>query len=383
MANTTKFLDAGTDSTYDLSLYQGSFTTATGTIGSASDQTHTGSRSLKSVSAVTNDEGVCYSADGVGADAGTGVSFWTRFSAIPAATTAFWWMFQAGFGNAVLALGITSAGKLTIGNEGFGILGTGTTTISATTWTRISISWVITSASSWSLKIYVNGVLDLSLTQTAGTLISVGSSEIAFGIGKDTSAGFSSTSVMTVWFDDIYVDNRIDKTDPGDIRVTAKRPNANGTVNGFTTQIGSGGSGYGTGHSPQVNEQPLSQTNGWAMVGAGSAVTEEYNVEAASVGDVNISGLTIVDYMGWVFAKTLLAETGKIILSNVQTNISLTSTASPFMVAAGSTTYPAGSGTDIGIITSTTLTTVSLYECGIIIAYLPAAPATGNSNFFF
>ena len=50
-----------------------------------------------------------------------------------------------------------------------------------------------------------------------------------------------------------------------------------------------------------------------------------------------------------------------------------------FTNAAGSTTYPAGSGSDIGEITTTALTTVSLYECGIVIAYIPAAVATGHN----
>ncbi|WP_323162301.1 hypothetical protein, partial [Pseudomonas fluorescens] len=80
------------------------------------------------------------------------------------------------------------------------------------------------------------------------------------------------------------VDDSSALTDPGNIWVAAKRPNANGTTNGFTTQIGSGGSGYGSGHSPQVNERALSTTNGWSMVGAGAAVTEEYNIESKSTG---------------------------------------------------------------------------------------------------
>ena len=58
--------------------------------------------------------------------------------------------------------------------------------------------------------------------------------------------------------------------DPGAILVTAKRPFTNGTTeDGFTTQIGASGSGYGSGHTPQVNERPLSQTNGWSVIGAG------------------------------------------------------------------------------------------------------------------
>ena len=173
-------------------------------------------------------------------------------------------------------------------------------------------------------------------------------------------------------YSDHYIDNSNALTDPGNIWVTAKRPNANGTTNDFVTQIGIAGSGYGTGHSPQVNERALSTTNGWSIV-AVAATTEEYNIESAGTGDIDITGATIVDYVGWVYTSALISETGSIIVNNATSNISITSTNTMFTAVAGSTTYPAGTGTDIGEITSATATTVSLYECGIMIAYIPAA----------
>ena len=174
---------------------------------------------------------------------------------------------------------------------------------------------------------------------------------------------------------DHYVDNSSSLTDTGNIWVTAKRPVSNGTTNGFTTQIGSGGSSYGSGHSPQVNERPLSTTNGWSMVGAGSAVTEEYNIEAKNVGDIDLSKATIVDWLGWVSASSLAGETGNIILGGSSVAQAITSTATLYTAIKGSATYPAGTGTDIGFQTTTALTTVSLYECGVVVAYIP------NSNF--
>ena len=51
-----------------------------------------------------------------------------------------------------------------------------------------------------------------------------------------------------------------------------------------------------------------------------------------------------------------------------------------FTKIAGSSTYPAGTGTDIGIVTATTATTVSLYEAGIMVAYIPAV-ATTNAGY--
>ncbi len=113
------------------------------------------------------------------------------------------------------------------------------------------------------------------------------------------------------------------------------------------------------------------------MIGAGSAITEEYNIESQATGDDPMTGATLVDYMGWAYAKSLSSETASLILNNVTSNVSLTSTTTYFTKVAGSATYPAGSGTDLGIITTTALTTVSLYEAGVIFAYTPAV-ATAN-----
>ena len=238
------------------------------------------------------------------------------------------------------------------------------------TWYRISFSYYITNTTTFQGKIYINGILDS--TANAGTLTRTGSDNFVLGLA---SGGRGNN--INYYFDDIYVAtggaSSSSQPDPGNILVTAKRPNANGTTNNFNTQIGSGGSGYGSGHSPQVNEQPLNTANGWSIIGAGSAVTEEYNVENAATGDVNITGVTIVDYVGWLYTNAVLSETAKMIVNGVSTNISIPANANTmFQVAAGSTTYPAGSGSDIGETTDTTVTTVSLYECGIIIAYTPS-----------
>lgn len=366
----TTFLEPGTDETQDLTFWPNTDFGGSGTGASASDQTHTGSRSLKLVNPGGSSDSCFVSTDdNVLQDAGFCASAWVRLSAIPSTDMLVLSTYQAGFGSAPLALAVTSAGKLRlVRDDGAAYIGAaGATVLSATTWTRITIAAVITSGSNWTCKAYVNGVLELTRTNADATLTLTGVSEFSATVDRALAAG--TRSALTVWYDDVYVDDRTDLTDCGDIRVTAKRPIANGTTNGFTTQIGAGGSGTGTGHSPQVNEQPLSQTNGWSMIGAGSAITEEYNVESVSAGDIDLTGQTIVDWMGWVFAKSLVGETGKILVKNTQSNIALTSTPTLFIAPASSASYPAGSGTDIGIVTDTSLTTVSLYECGVIVAY--------------
>ena len=255
-------------------------------------------------------------------------------------------------------------------NGGATVLKTGST-LSSATWYRISVAYVITAVDNYTVKVWLDGVLDMTVTQADGNLSATGTNNLRVGWNQAPGAN------KIINFQHIYVDDSSALTDPGDIRATSKRPNANGTTNGFDTQIGSGGSGYGSGHSPQVNERPLSTTNGWSVVGAGSAVTEEYNIENASTGDIDLTGATLVDYMGWVYAKPLVTnETGQIILNGATSNISLlAAAAAAFLKFAGSTTYPAGTGADIGVITSTDLITVQLFEAGIVFAYIPAVTA--------
>ncbi len=375
MPTTTTFLEPGTDATEDLSFFT-TFTSSTGTVVSDGSKSHTGPRSLKSASGATSGAAQAITPLGILADSGTQIDFYVQFDALPSADSPILLIRSASTG--VLNLLLRTTGVLQNAPVG-GTLSNGTTVLSANTWYRICVSYFITNTTTYTFKVYVNGVLDS--TTNAGTLTNTTTSQVRFGWGSSGNGPNKN-----LWFDDIYVAtggaSSGSQPDTGNILVTAKRPFSNGTTNGFTTQIGSGGSGYGTGHAPQVNERPLSTTNGWSIVGAGSAITEEYNIEGESVGDVDVTGATIVDYMGWLYTKAVLAETAKMIVNGVSTNISVpANTNTMFQVAAGSSTYPAGSGSDIGETTSTTVTTVSLYECGVIVAFTPASAALFRNPF--
>lgn len=272
----------------------------------------------------------------------------------------------------VWQLRIKSAGVLFLRNDTGTQIGSDGAVLSTGIWYRIYVCWNITSTTVYTIKLFVDGVQSISASNSP-TLDSAAPDLINYRYQSPGANKFLN-------WQHIYIDDSGALTDPGDIRVSAKRPNANGTTNGFTTQIGVGGSGYGSGHAPQVNERPLSETNGWSMIGAGSAVTEEYNIEGVSIGDVAFSPVSLIDYVGWAYAKSLASETGQIIVNNATSNIALTSTNTMFTKIAGSTTYPAGTGTDIGIITSTDLTTVSLYECGIVMAYFAVPGIASITN---
>lgn len=358
MALATTFLESGGDATQDLTFYA----TNSGTVTAATDQSHTGSYSIKCNSGAGAVTALVSTKTGILADSGSQISFYFRFDVLPSANETFCFINDSS-NIVVLKTRLGPSGVIVNSPQG-ATAATGTKILAVNTWYRICISYYITNTTTYQCKVYVNGVLDS--TTNAGTLIRTGTNRLMLQI--EGTAGANKNH----WFDDIYcatggADSSA-QPDTGDIRVTAKRPNANGTTNGFTTQIGSGGSGYGSGHSPQVNEQPLSTTNGWSMIGAGSAITEEYTIEGLTVGNVDLTGYSILDFMGWVYAKSLSSETGSIVVAGATSSISLTSTNTLFIKAAGSTVYPAG-GTDIGIVTDTTLTTVSLYECGILVAF--------------
>ncbi len=360
----TTFMEPGGDATFLLATTTaGGFWSAVNGGSVVTDIVHGGH--IKSYKPTINSaSGNWASPVGSMTDAGGRVSVWVYVNALPTATTDFLALTQAG-GGANLRIRMTSAGVLQAWSTTVQ-LGSNGSTLSTGTWYRLSLAETISTTTSNEFRLFKDGTIDISLTNV--TIAQTTSSKMVFGYER-------KDGTFDTRFSDVYQDNSAALTDPGTIWVTAKRPFANGTTNGFTTQIGSGGSGYGTGHSPQVNERALSVTNGWSVVAAGSAITEEYNIEGATVGDISLAGATIVDYTGWIYAKALLSETAQLVLNGATANVSLTSTNTMFTTPAGSTTYPAGTGTDIGIVSATTATTVSLFECGVMVAYIPGTGA--------
>lgn len=366
----TTFLEPGGDATFNVGAtitggFWGAGTASAATV--ATDFVHGAhQKSIKYNAGASSRE---RTPNGVVKDAGSRTSVYIYLNALPTSTASLleWHVDNGGAVN--FKLKITSAGVLQL-FETTNQIGTNGTTLSTGQWYRISLAYTITSTTINRFEQFVDGVSSISVTNA--TITTIGTSGLYVGNQDgDATLDFRSS--------DHYVDDSASLTDTGNIWVTAKRPNANGTAVNFVTQIGSGGSGYGTGHSPQVNERALSVTNGWSIV-AVAATTEEYNIESASTGDIDISAATIVDYAGWVYTNALIAETGQIIVNNVTSNISIATANTMFTAFAGSTTYPAGTGTDIGEVTSSTATTVSLYECGILVAYKPSSPPPPFTN---
>ena len=363
----TKFLECGGDATFNVATTTagGFWALVGGTPTVATDFVH--GAHIKSIKYRTANQDYVRS-PAVLQDSGSRISFYLYLNALPSTTSTF--MNAANSGNTlnIFFFKMTSAGVLQLWDSNNAAqIGTNGSTLSTGIWYQISLAYTITSTTVNRFEQFVNGISSISITNA--TLQNTGTSNFQPG-------NIDSNATLDMRMSDIYVDNSSSLTDPGNIWVTAKRPNANGTTNGFSTQIGAGGSGYGTGHSPQVNERALSNTNGWSMIGAGSAVTEEYNIESKSTGDIDISTATIVDWLGWVDIKSLAGETVQIILNGANTAQAITSTETLYTAIKGSATYPAGTGADIGVITDTSLTTVNLYECGVVVAYIPAVAST-------
>lgn len=362
-----KFLDPGGDADFLIGTTNGHWNNSNSAVVASdfvvsipSVGAHQKSLSLPVAAAAS-----CYisSDDGAITPAGTRISFRLYIVALPTGTKGIMAYTGAAGGTTRISIKLTSAGVLQLWNgDTTAQIGSNGSTLATGQWYRISFATVLTSTTVNQFRLFVEGNLDISVSNASIASTSV--SDLVFG-----NKSVSGDATFNFRVSDIYADDSTALTDPGNIYVTAKRPFANGSLNEWTTQIGAGGSGYGSGHAPQVNERALSTTNGWSITNAAKK-TEEYSIEGITAGDFNLTGAAILDFLGWVSAKVASASTGNIIVAGVATNISVTTSFTYFEKVAGSQTYPAGN-TDIGMDTNTVNQLFSLAECGIIIAFIP------------
>lgn len=292
-------------------------------------------------------------------DAGNGLTVWFMFETLPAADTPILEGRTSG-STAVWRIHLKTDGTLRFNPIGATTVD-GTTVLEAGRWYQIGLSYTITLADDFRFDMFVNS--DLQGSATAGTMTNIGATKIRFrGVGA--SAGTN----RVYWWNHLVVDDRTDYTFPGYRFTTAKMPAAN-NVNQFDTPIVSNPAN----RWENVNERPLSVTNGW-LHGAASAVRENYTLQTASQGDIDITGMHLIGHLGWVWAKSDAAATGtpKIIINNVETAITLATIASRHAIVVDSTSYPSHAA-GIGMLSSDATPTY-LYECGVVIAYYATRP---------
>lgn len=224
---------------------------------------------------------------------------------------------------------------------------------------RISFSYVLHGLDDLDIKVYVNGIEELSIEQ-AGT-----GSVDTFPDLSDLQYGWilNPGTSKNCWFSHLFIDDGDDLADCGNMLSTAKLPAAVNDNNWNTT----GGTGA-------VNERPLSETN-FRQETRASQFRQTYTLEAANAGDVDISGETFVGYMGWAWAKkgsgTLegiqLVVNGQDLESGSAATL-ITTTPSLIRAAFVSTSYPSNAA-GIGMLSNNETADTFMYECGIVIVY--------------
>jgi hypothetical protein len=344
----TKFLESGSAATFDMKFW-----TSEGGAGAATSDAGP-PRSIK----LTNFHQL------------NKTNVWTPSGNVSQGRVSFRFKMEAlpGGQNSVLLLGpcnigteVTSAGVLKYTAPGGTVTGS---TISASVEYRLSVAWTTdTSQSVNEIRWYLDGVLDGT---NSNVLLSPG------GVADIRISDPGNNS----FFRDVFADDSNSLADIGDIRVTAKLPASN-NVNQFTTAIGANPSNRWT----NVNERALSETNGW--LDAVNSDRENYGIEGLSAGDVDLTGKTLVARTAWIWAKGAVGGLGspKITNNGVDTAIVLTGSPALYTNIVDSASYPAAADT-IGMVSAGAADATSLYECGMLIAYIPAGGAATPAGAF-
>lgn len=356
----TTLIESGSDATFGTEFW--TTTGVGGTVTSDSVINHAGPRSIQCNSGSAGNPQV--RKGGVLGVNGRG-SFYLYLDDLPVGDPIWPWNIQdAGPANGMFRAVVTPAGLLQLESiiigSPFDLVTVSGSTLSTDTWYRISFAWTVTSDTIYTVKQYLNGVLDATVANTGQLFASVPDT-ISCGWARNTDAG----SNLSLHMKHFYFDDSSSLTDIGNVRVTAKRPIALGTANAFDTPIGSS-----TNRWESVNERALSEAKGWQQAGSGQ-VGEYYTLQAASVGDVDLTGKTLVSRSAWMWAKATAGGSGTPGIMNNGSVTAKTLTASPalYTVITDSASYP--SNTDgIGMRSSGTTDDVFLYECGTLIAYL-------------
>jgi len=156
---------------------------------------------------------------------------------------------------------------------------------------RFVFTWTITSSTNWSAKLY----LDDFSAATQTLILTAGNAD--FNLANTGPTVFElSAQNCDIYFTGLHVDDSSALTHPGDIRTTAKLPAALNT-NNFDTAIGTS-----TNRWESVAERPLSEAKGWQHA-AVTDVQENYGLESAAAGDLDISASTIIGRMAFIYAK--------------------------------------------------------------------------------
>lgn len=227
---------------------------------------------------------------------------------------------------------------------------------------RISFSYVVNAADDLDIKAYVDSIEELSLEAMAtqgADLLDPALSSLHYGW-----VHFPGVDRIC-WFDQLYIDDGDDLTDPGNVLSTAKLP---ATVNedNWNTTVGTGA----------VNERPISETN-YRQETRALAVRQTYTLQTASAGDVDISGEVLVGCMGWAWAKRGTGGAGEslaFIVNGVEVlnffgvPVVLSTTPSLIKAPVTSSSYPSDAA-GVGMVSNDEIADTFMFEIGTVVAY--------------
>jgi hypothetical protein len=247
----------------------------------------------------------------------------------------------------------------------------GSATLAANTWYRMAVAQVISSTTSYTINIFITttdsvivGTADVSATfSSMGSTALLNTGGVRTYLVSNLLAG--GASGISVFYTPAYFDNGTTLDDCGDIRVTAKLPATNGNQNNFDTAVGANPAN----RYLNVNERPLSTTNGWEQAGS-SQVNEVYGIDLPKDGDINIAANTIIARTAWMWAAAGTAGLGTPYLLDNAAGFAVTLTITPalYVNITTSNVYPPGN-TVIGMASVGAATTTFLYECGVLFAF--------------
>ena len=282
------------------------------------------------------------------ADAGRRISVYFRFNAFPANVMSILTLFDSTEGLWSLEVQVNPSGVLSFE----GVTGS---TLSTGIWYRICLAYTITSSTISEFRVYLNGILDITKSNIANRTDSS-----AIRIGWRDSPG--ANKVLN--FHHVYVDDSAALTDIGDIRVTAKLPNAV-VHDDFDGSTGA------------VNERPISEANLQSHTDT-TQVHQDYDIETAAGGDVDISADTQIALSFWVWAADGSGANGTpklIYQADTEQAISLVATPSLFTKIVDTAIYPSAGTSVIGMESTGAGADTFFYEGGVLVAYKVAAPS--------
>lgn len=275
---TILFMESGSDATQGLEFYS----IASGGVSSSTEWSKTGPRSVKLLNSIS--QTLTEFSYPAGTNDGR-ISIWIKMNSATPLSRGELISFKSG-ANRSLLISRDSSNRLEVSEAGTPVT-TGSTLNNSGVY-HLAVAWTRTSSSVNELRIWVNGVLDITLSNTTWSIYG---DIIVLGVGSNATSGLPYG-----YFDDVYMDDVSDLSFPGDIRVTAKLPAALNT-NNFDTLIGSATNRY-----DYVSERPLSTGKGIQHAGT-SDVQENFGIQGAATGDVDVSNKALIGYCGWVYGK--------------------------------------------------------------------------------